>query len=153
MQISRDDLIAAALFIGLGAFFAIEAMNYDLGTPFRMGPGFLPLTLGSVLAALGLAIGIKGLSRGIDAAKDPVSWRALLLVGLAVGFFGVTLRGLGFVPTVFVTVLVTSLASRMNSVVGAVLIAAGLTAMSALIFVVGLRLQVPLIGPWLGGRG
>jgi hypothetical protein len=39
MRISRDDLIAAALFIGLGGFFAIEALNYDLGTPFRMGPG------------------------------------------------------------------------------------------------------------------
>lgn len=153
MQISRDDLIAGALFIGLGGFFAVEALSYDLGTPFRMGPGFLPLTLGAVLAALGLAIGIKGLSRGADAVKDPVSWRAIVLVSLAVIFFAVTVRGLGFVPTVFVTVLVTSLASRMNSPTSAILIAIGLTAMSTLIFVVGLRLQVPLVGPWLGGRG
>lgn len=153
MQISRDDLIAAALFIGLGGFFAIEALSYDLGTPFRMGPGFLPLTLGAVLAALGLAIGIKGLSRGTDPVKDPVSWRAILLVSVAVIFFAVTLRGLGFVPAVFVTVLGTCLASRMNTVPGAILIAIGLTVISTVIFVVGLRLQVPLIGPWLGGRG
>ena len=153
MQISRHDLIAAALFIGLGGFFAIEALNYELGTPLRMGPGFLPLTLGSVLAVLGLAIGVQGFSKGADEVKDPVSWRAVLLVSLAVAFFAVTLRGLGFVPTVFVTVFITSLASRMNNVVAAALIAAGLTAMSAVIFVVGLRLQVPLIGPWLGGRG
>ena len=153
MRISRDDLIAAALFIALGGFFAIEALSYDLGTPFRMGPGFLPLTLGTVLVALGLAVGVTGLSKGADAVKDPVSWRAILLVSFAVVFFAVTLRGLGFVPTVFVTVLVTCLASRMNTVIGAVLIAAGLTLMCVLIFVIGLRLQVPLIGPWLGGRG
>jgi hypothetical protein len=152
MQISRHDLIAASLFIGLGGFFAIEALNYDLGTPLRMGPGFLPLTLGSLLAVLGLAIGVKGFSKGADEVTDPVPWRAVLLVSLAVAFSAVTLRGLGFVPTVFITVFVTGLASRMNSVVGAALIAAGLTAMSAVIFVVGLRLQVPLIGPWLGGR-
>jgi hypothetical protein len=152
MQISRNDLIAAALFIGLGGYFAVEALNYDIGTPIRMGPGFLPLALGITLAGLGLAIGIAGINKAADGPKDAFSWRALVLVSLAIGFFAVTLRGLGFVPTVFVTVLLTSFASRRNTLVGALLIAAGLTVMSTLIFVIGLRLQVPLLGPWFGGR-
>ncbi len=146
-------MIAAVLFIGLGGFFALEALRYDLGTPFRMGPGFLPLTLGAVLAALGLGLGIKGISKGVDEVKDPFSLRALVLVSFAIVFFALTVRGLGFVPAVFVAVLVTSFASRTNKLVGAMLIASGLTLLSVLIFVIGLRLQVPLIGPWLGGRG
>src|SRR5690606_16500268 len=109
VPIPRDDLIAAALFVGLGAFFAIEALHYDLGTPFRMGPGFLPLTLGAVLVALGLAIGAQGVAKLAartepeparetnDAVRDPVAYRAILLVSLAIAFFAVTLRGLGFV--------------------------------------------------------
>jgi hypothetical protein len=109
--------------------------------------------LGTVLVALGLAVGVVGLSKRADASKDPVSWRGIVLISVAVAFFAVTLRGLGFVPTVFITLLLTCFASRMNGIVGAVLIAAGLTLMSTLIFVIGLRLQVPLVGPWLGGRG
>lgn len=149
MRISRDDLFTGAIFVAIGAYFSIESLNYDLGTLFKMGPGFMPLVLGGVLAALGLAIAINGIRKPVDVAKEPVSWRAIALILLTIGFFGVTIRGLGFVPTIFAGTVLTALASRTTNIVGAAVIATGLTVLSTLVFVIGLRLQVPMIGPWL----
>lgn len=151
VRIVRDDLIAGAMFVGIGAYFAIEALNYDLGTPFRMGPGFMPVALGAVLIGLGLAVIVKGWRSEADAeAKPAPPWRAMVLIPLAIIFFGFAIRGLGFLPTVFIGAAVTSMASRMNSIVAALTISLGLTALCALVFVFGLRMNVPLFGPWLG---
>lgn len=148
-HLSRDNLFAGGIFIALGGYFAIEALNYELGSPIRMGPGFMPLALGSLLAALGLTIVIAGLRNPGDEQGEKPSWRAIVLIISAVAFFGVSIRGLGFIPTVFITALVTAFASRRSGPVAAALIAIGLTVLSTMVFVVGLRLQVPLVGPWL----
>lgn len=83
-------------------------------------------------------------------AFGPVPWRAVAVITVAVLFFGFTVRGLGFVPTSAVTALLTTLASTRVRPLMAVAVAAGLTAASTLIFVVGLQLRIPLVGPWLG---
>lgn len=148
-RISRNNLFAGGIFIALGGYFALESLNYELGTPVRMGPGYMPLVLGIALAALGLAIAVAGLRRPEEHTGDPPSWRAIGLISVAIIFFGVCIRGLGFVPTVFISALLTASASRNSTLLGAVIIAAALTLLSTLVFVFGLRLQVPLLGPWL----
>jgi len=148
-RISRDDLFAGAIFIGIGAFFCIESLNYDLGSPLRMGPGFLPLALGVLLSTLGLAVAIAGLRNPRDATGDPPSWRAIILILGAIGLFGFTIRGIGFVPGVFTVAFLSAFASRLTNWFGAAVIATGLTVLSTLVFIIGLRLQVPMIGPWL----
>lgn len=146
---SRDNFFAGGIFIALGGYFALESLNYELGSPIRMGPGYMPLVLGCVLAALGLAIIVAGLRKPEEHTNERPSWRALGLITLAIIFFGVCIRGLGFVPTVFITALLTASASSKSTLLGAAVIAAALTLLSTLIFVFGLRLQVPLLGPWL----
>ena len=71
---------------------------------------------------------------------------------LAVLFFGLTVRGLGLVPATAVTALLTALASSRTSILAAVAIAAGLTVLCVLIFVLALQLRLPLFGPWLRSR-
>lgn len=149
LQASRKDLGAAAMFVAIGAYFALEAMNYDLGTPLRMGPGFMPVLLGSVLVVLGLAIAVVGL-RGPDAdAPQPFPWRGIILILGSIVFFAAVLRGLGFLPTVFLSALATALSSRDNNWLSAAIIAIALTVLCTLIFVIGLGLIVPWFGPWL----
>jgi hypothetical protein len=53
------------------------------------------------------------------------------------------------VPATAVTALLTALASSRTSILAAVAIAAGLTVLCVLIFVVALQLRLPLFGPWL----
>ena len=151
MQRARKDLLAGAVFAGFGLAFAITSTTYDIGTPLRMGPGFFPLVLGGILVVLGVSIAVKGLVAGEGGDVGPVPWRALVLLLAAIVFFGFTVRDLGLVPALCVTVLLAALAGRGVRIVPAVVIAASLTALSVLIFVVLLQLRLPLVGPWLGG--
>ena len=151
MQRARKDLLAGAVFAGFGLAFAITSTTYDIGTPLRMGPGFFPLVLGGILVVLGVSIAVKGLVAGEGGDVGPVPWRALVLLLAAIVFFGFTVRDLGLVPALFVSALLAALAGRGVRIVPAVVIAASLTALSVLIFVVLLQLRLPLVGPWLGG--
>lgn len=148
--VSTKDIAAGAIFVAFGAYFAIEALRYETGTALRMGPGFMPLLLGSVLAVLGMAVAIAGFRKGEDAPSLRPSWRAIVLITAVILFFGTTLRGLGFVPVVVISTFFTAMASRLNSPLFSAALAVGMTVLCTLIFVIGLGLQVPLVGPWLG---
>jgi hypothetical protein len=114
-----------------------------------MGPGYFPLLVGAILAALGVAIVLKGLVAGEVIAFGSIPWRAITAIVLAVLFFGFTVRRLGFVPTSAVTAFLTTLASSRVRLLTALVVAAGLTVASTLIFVVALQLRIPLWGSWL----
>jgi hypothetical protein len=145
------DILAGLFFVAFGLAFAITSLSYELGTPLRMGPGYFPLVLGGILVFLGLLIAGKGFLSGAGAEErfGSIPWRALLLMVLALLFFGLTVRGLGLVPATAVTAMLTALASYRTSVLAAVATAAGLTVLCVLIFVLALQLRLPLFGPWL----
>ena len=149
LNASRNDLAAGAMFVAFGSFFALEAMKYEFGTPFRMGPGFMPILLGGILVALGIAVAAKGIGKPDEGAAPAWPWRGIVLVLGTILFFAASMRGLGFIPVVLITALITALSSTRNSLLAALVIALGLTMLCYLIFVVGLGMIVPLIGPWL----
>lgn len=146
---SFSDVLAGGVFVLIGGLFVVGSLGYELGTPLRMGPGAFPLLAGATVAALGLAIVIKGLIVGEVISFGSIPWRAVAVIVLAVLFFGFTARRLGFVPASVVTAFLTTLASRRMRLLTAVAVAAGLTVASTLIFVVALQLRIPLWGPWL----
>ena len=146
---SRNDLASGAIFVAFGAYFALEAMRYEFGTPFRMGPGFMPIVLGGILVALGVAVAAKGLGRPDEDAPAPWPWRGIVLVLGTIIFFAATLRGLGFLPVVLISGFATAISSTRNTVLSALVVSVGLCILCTLIFVVGLGLIVPWIGPWL----
>jgi hypothetical protein len=146
---SFADILAGAIFIAIGLAFVLGSLGYELGTPLRMGPGYFPLVTGGVLAVLGLIILVKGLVAGEVIEFGRIPWRSVIMIVAAIVFFGLTVRGLGFVPSVAVTALLTALASYRIRLVTAVAVAAGLTVLSVLIFIVGLQLRLPLFGSWL----
>jgi Tripartite tricarboxylate transporter TctB family len=145
------DILAGLIFVAFGLAFAIASLRYQLGTPLRMGPGYFPLVLGGILVLLGLLIVGKGFVAGASPEErlGSLPWRALLLIVVAVLFFGLTVRGLGLIPATAVTALLTALASYRTGILAAVAIAAGLTVLCVLIFVLALQLRLPLFGPWL----
>ena len=146
---SLPDVLAGGIFVLIGGAFVVGSLGYELGTPLRMGPGYFPLLVGAILAALGLTVLVKGLVAGEVPAFGPVPWRAVVVIVVAILFFGFTVRRLGFVPSSAVTALLTTLASPRMRPLTAIAVAAGLTVAATLIFVVGLQLRLPLWGPWL----
>lgn len=152
---SVPDLMAGGSFVVLGLAFAIGGSRYDVGTALRMGSGYVPLALGSILAVLGLVIVVASF-RGVDptvahADRGPIPWQRMgLLVG-AIMVFGFTVDGLGLGPSLLVTTFMAALAGHDTRPVRAAVIALGLTALCLAIFVFALQLRLPILGDWLGG--
>jgi hypothetical protein len=143
------DILAGGIFVALGLAFAIGALAYNIGTPLRMGPGYVPLTLGALLVVLGVLVVVKGFIAGAGEEIGGVDWRALVMITAALLFFGVTVRGLGVIGALFGAALVGSLGRSRTSPLEALVIATGLTVLSVVIFIFALRLRLPLVGPWI----
>ncbi len=148
LKFDTSNLLCGLLFIGLGAFFALQSLSLELGTAFRMGPGYFPLILACALILFGGIIAVQSLRL----AGEPIghlAWRGMVFILPAPIFFGLTVRGLGFVPALFVTALIASFASSRMKPITAVLLATGLTIFCFLVFSYGLNLPFRAIGPWL----
>ena len=103
---SKKDLYAGLMFMILGAFFALWALNYPMGTAQRMGPAYFPTVLGWMTAGLGLIIFIRGFTiRDVD--PNPINLRPLLWINGAAVLFGMLVDPLkiGFVGAVVISVI------------------------------------------------
>jgi uncharacterized membrane protein len=144
----RTDLAAGALFVAFGLFFGLQALGLEIGTPRRMGPGFFPVVLAAILILLGMIVMAMALRRPGESTGE-IAWRGLLFILPAPIFFGLTVRGLGFVPALFVTTLIAGLASRRLGPVACVALAAAVTLFSTLVFSYALGLPFRRFGPWV----
>jgi hypothetical protein len=61
---SQKDFFSGLLFMGFGIAFGWGALGYKLGVAGRMGPGYFPLILGSLMTLLGGVITLKALVPG-----------------------------------------------------------------------------------------
>ena len=83
--------------MALGGFFGWQALQMEIGTSLRMGPGYFPMVLSGLLFILGAVILFKAFGRPDDEPFGRIAWRGILFILPAPIFFGLTVRGLGFV--------------------------------------------------------
>jgi hypothetical protein len=143
------DVLAGAVIIALGLAFALGALDYEVGDPLRMGPGYMPLALGVIVIGLGIGIVIKGFLAGEALAIGAVDWRAIVLLTAALLFFGLTVRGLGVGLALLGATLLATLSRSRTPLIEVVAISVGLTVLSLVLFIFVLQLRLPLTGPWL----
>ncbi|MBY5580996.1 tripartite tricarboxylate transporter TctB family protein [Rhizobium leguminosarum] len=148
ISFDTTNAICGALFVATGAFFAIQSLGLDLGTSVRMGPGYFPLVLAAVLVLLGAIIFIQAL-RVEGEPIDPFAWRGMLFILPAPVFFGLTVRGLGFAPSLFLTAFIACFASQKMNVFFAIMLSLLLTIFSVGVFSYGLGLPFERFGPWV----
>ena len=150
MGIFHKDTAAGLLFMAIGLFFAGSSfLHLRMGEATSMGPGYFPFLLGSILLALGLAILIIGMRKGGE-PLDAVNWRLGLIIG-AIVVFGLTVRTLGFAPSLALATLMSVRASREMDWPGSLVLTAVLTVSSVLVFVYALGLPYHLLGTWFRG--
>ncbi len=112
----KRDYYAGALMVLLGVGAAVTGSGYKFGTLARMGPGFMPVVLGVVLAFLGILIATTALgSSEPDNQKflpeNPqwLGWLCILagpVLFIVVGYYG------GMIPAIFACVFVSHSATR-----------------------------------------
>lgn len=150
------DFWGGVLFALIGLIFAVIARGvpglsllpgYSMGTPARMGPAFFPFYLGAILFVLGLMIAVNGFrsAHGQAGSKiDKFHWRPILLILGGVVMFGIILKPVGMLIAGWLLIMVASVGSyefqwKRSAVLGVVLVI-----FCALVFVVGLKLPIPL---------
>lgn len=148
LRIDPANGLCGALFVAFGAFFFVQSLTLEIGTAFRMGPGYFPLVLAGLLVLLGLVI-LAQAARIEGEPVGPLAWRGMLFILPAPVFFGLTVRGLGFVPALFVTALIAAFASHRMRPGAALLLALALTVFATVVFSYALGLPFRRFGPWL----
>ena len=147
MQIkSQRDFVSGLMFTVAGVVFAIGATAYPMGSSARPGAGYFPLILSVLMAILGAVVLFKSLTIETEGG-DPIgriAWRPLVVIVLAITVFGLSIDTLGLVVSVPLLILITSVAGDEFKWLGVVLNAVVLTVFSWLVFVVGLKLTIPL---------
>ena len=147
---NQRDFGAGIMYMVIGLFFTIVATNYPMGTAAKMGPGYFPFYLGILMFLLGLVVSIKSL--GAKAAIESIpkfNWKVMAQITGAVVLYGLLLPRMGFLIAVVVLVLVSASASKEFTWKGSLINAAFLVTFTYSVFVVGLKLQFPLLPVFL----
>jgi putative tricarboxylic transport membrane protein len=105
-----------------------------------------------MLALVLLLLGIVILIQATRVKGEPfgsIAWRGLLLILPAPVIFGLTVQGLGFLPAIFLSALVSSFASLRMKPLAALVLSVCVTVFSYAVFTRGLGLPFRSFGPWL----
>jgi predicted anti-sigma-YlaC factor YlaD len=143
---NQKDFGAGIMYMIIGLFFTVVAMQYQMGTAAKMGPGYFPFWLGLLMTALGLLIFIKSLSAKAAIEKIPAfNWRIIALITGSVVLYGLLLPTMGFIVAVAVLVFMSASASHEFHWKGTLVNATFLIVFTYSVFVLGLKLQFPLL--------
>jgi len=151
---NTQDFYAGLLFSLVGSAFAWGALDYQVGSSGRMGPGFVPLLLGVLLALLGGVVMLRAALFQADRvnAIGRWAWKPMVAIIAANLLFGVALGGLpslklpaiGLMGGIYLLTFVACLAGERFKLNEAALLATALAALSYLAFVLLLKLQFPV---------
>ena len=143
---SQRDFWSGLMFVAVGLAFAWGATSYKIGESARPGPGYFPLGLGALMAILGASVLFKALTIESEGG-DPIgafAWKPLVTILASVVVFGFTLPWLGLSVALPLLVIISSLAGNEFGWKGVLVSCIVLTIGSWGIFILGLKLALPL---------
>jgi hypothetical protein len=143
---NQKDFGAGLMYMVVGLFFAYMATQYQMGTPAKMGPGYFPFWIGVLLTIIGLIVLLSSLRATAAIEKiPPFNWKIIGLITGSVVAYGVLLPIMGFAVSIIVLVFMSAIASHEFSWKGTLVNAVALAVSTYLVFVLGLKLQFPLL--------
>ena len=142
------DFLSGLMFIGFGLLALYFGQKLALGTPVRMGPGYVPRMLSLILLGLGVIICIVALVTTPEPVEKP-QWKPITLVTIGVICFALLFERAGLLPALVVLILIASLANdefKLVEVIGNMVV---LAALCTVVFKVGLGMNISIIrGVW-----
>jgi hypothetical protein len=144
------DFWAGFLFVLVGIAALVLGSRYNLGTAARMGPGYFPRILGLLLIALGGVIALRGL-RTQGVAIPAWRLRPTIVVLFSVVLFGLIVTFAGLALSTVILIVIASTASSEFRWKEALISGVLLAALAVGVFIVGLKLQLPIWPTFLTG--
>lgn len=147
---STKDFWTGLIYIFFGVSAILIARDYSMGTGVKMGPAYFPTILGGLLSAIG-AIAVI---RSFIVPGTPISaftFKGLILVSVSTLVFGFVVRGAGLAVALPLLIFISAIASTRFRWRPTLVMAVVLTIFCAVVFVKGLGIPLPIIGPWFGG--
>jgi Tripartite tricarboxylate transporter TctB family len=135
------DFWSGVMFCSFAAIAIFTARGYALGTAGKMGPGYFPLLLAVLLAALGATL----IARSVVLSGESISRFHVLplaVIAAAVCLFGVLIEPLGLVVSLSALTLMSAWAGAQFRLVEALALAAALIVFSVGVFVYALGLPL-----------
>lgn len=145
----KKDFWTGLIYIFFGVSAVVIARNYPMGTALKMGPSYFPTILGGLL----IFIGLISLFRSLILEGTPISGitlRGMAMVTLSTVLFGLLVRRTGLIVALPLLVLGSALGGPGTRWIPMLILAAGLTLFCILVFIKGLGIPLPIIGPWFG---
>jgi putative tricarboxylic transport membrane protein len=147
---STKDFWSGLIYIFFGLSAVLIARDYGMGAALKMGAAYFPTLLGSLLIIIGAISVIRGfVIRGAPVGAFAI--KGLLMIVGSTLLFGLTVRGAGLAIALPVSVILSAAASSRFRWKPTLLMAVGLTLFCVLVFVKGLGVPLPVVGPWFGG--
>ena len=145
----KRDYYGGGLMVLLGVGAAVTGSGYKFGSLARMGPGFMPVVLGVVLAFIGVLIAGTALASSEPDDKkflpdDPQWFGWLCILGGPVMFIILGVYG-GMIPAVFACVFVSALGDKTGTYKSSFILASGVTVFGVLLFHYFLIIPFPLL--------
>lgn len=144
-----NDIFVGVLLIATALFGLFLTRNLSIGTASSMGPGYLPRLLCYVQIGLGAAI----TAQAFFTKGDPFeAWfpRQMFWILASVAFFGLTVERFGVAVAIAGVVVLSTFGHRTTKLFKeAIPLAIVMTAFSVLVFVIGLKLPMPVLPPFL----
>ncbi|KAA2315098.1 tripartite tricarboxylate transporter TctB family protein [Pseudooceanicola sediminis] len=138
-----EDYIAGLVTGAIGTFIIIEGLSYRMGSLHSMGPGYFPVILGGIMVLLALFMVLSAQPEKMaQIGPEDGQLRGMAFLAAAFVGFALTVENLGMLASVAIAVFLASLANRKTSLITALILAVGTAVVSALVFRVGLGLQI-----------
>jgi putative tricarboxylic transport membrane protein len=147
-RLARKNVLAGLMFIAVAALGLWVSRSYPVGTALRMGTGYMPRLLCWILMGLGAVVLAQSL-REPDSETTPQPGTLAQLLPIAVVTtslvaFALTLEQLGLALAIMLLIGIGAVAARGIKLWEVAATAAGLIALSWVIFIVGLGLPIPI---------
>jgi hypothetical protein len=149
----KKDYYGGALMVLIGVGAVVKGLQYRVGSLTQMGSGFFPISLGIILACVGLLIAGTAkrppmratVHEGVaheEGAKP--EWRGWLCILASVAAFAILGRWGGLLPATFAITFISAMGDRDNTWLSALILSATITAICVVVFWWALQVQFPL---------
>jgi uncharacterized membrane protein len=145
----QKDFWAGILYITFGVAAIVIALDYPLGTANRMGPGYFPRGLGTLMIVLGAILVLRSFKLKGEPIRFP-TFKPLFIVLGSVVVFGLAAPKGGLVVATILLIILSSTASHEFRWKEAMIASVALAIFTILAFSYGLKLQLPVWPAFIG---